>query len=108
MTSDFSASIAGAIWSVAVRSNSGRPIGITSCVRNDTATVLEPGRQRRCLRNLVERFFNKLTHLRRMATRIDTSARDFLAAVKLASIRPRMRDCGPKPNPRISASRAVP
>jgi transposase len=38
-------------------------------------------------RNLVERFFNKLKHFRRIATRFDKLARNFLAAVHLASIR---------------------
>lgn len=38
-------------------------------------------------RNLVERFFNKLKHFRRIATRFDKSARNFLAAVMLASTR---------------------
>ena len=38
-------------------------------------------------RNLVERFFNKIKHFRRIATRYDKLARNFLAAVALASIR---------------------
>lgn len=38
-------------------------------------------------RNLVERFFNKLKHFRRIATRYDKLARNFLAAIALASIR---------------------
>jgi transposase len=38
-------------------------------------------------RNLVERFFCKLKHFRRVATRFDKLARNFLAAVVLASIR---------------------
>lgn len=38
-------------------------------------------------RNLIERFFNKLKHFRRIATRFDKSARNFLAAVMLASTR---------------------
>jgi transposase len=42
-------------------------------------------------RNLIERFFNKLKHFRRIATRFDKSARNFLAAVMLASIRLWMR-----------------
>ena len=36
-------------------------------------------------RNLIERFFNKLKHFRRIATRYDKLARNFLAAVLLAS-----------------------
>jgi len=43
--------------------------------------------QRYRQRNLIERFFNKLKHLRRVATRYDKLARNFLAAVVLASIR---------------------
>ena len=38
-------------------------------------------------RNLVERFFCKLKHFRRVATRFDKLARNFLAAVLLASAR---------------------
>ena len=38
-------------------------------------------------RNLVERFFNKLKHFRRIATRYDKLARNFLAAIALASSR---------------------
>lgn len=38
-------------------------------------------------RNLVERFFNKLKHFRRIATRFEKLARNFLAAVALASTR---------------------
>ncbi len=41
-------------------------------------------------RNLVERFFNRLKHFRRIATRYDKLARNFLAAVALASIRLRI------------------
>ena len=38
-------------------------------------------------RNLVERYFNKLKHFRRIATRFEKLARNFLAAVALASSR---------------------
>ena len=38
-------------------------------------------------RNLVERFFSKLKHFRRIATRYDKRADNFLAMVKLASMR---------------------
>ena len=38
-------------------------------------------------RNLVERFFSKLKHFRRIATRYDKTARNFLAAVMLAASR---------------------
>jgi transposase len=37
-------------------------------------------------RNLVERFFNKIKQFRRIATRFDKTAENFLAAVKLASV----------------------
>ena len=40
-----------------------------------------------CQRNLVERFFCKLKHFRRVATRFDKLARNFLATVALASAR---------------------
>jgi transposase len=42
-------------------------------------------------RNLIERFFNKLKHFRRIATRYDKTARNFLAAVMLAATRLWMR-----------------
>ena len=38
-------------------------------------------------RNQVERFFGKLKHFRRIATRYDKLAENFLAMVKLASMR---------------------
>ena len=38
-------------------------------------------------RNQVERFFNKIKHFRGVATRFDKTAENFLAGVKLASIR---------------------
>ena len=38
-------------------------------------------------RNLVERFFNKIKQCRRVATRYDKAAANYLAFVKLASIR---------------------
>src|SRR5215831_10776570 len=38
-------------------------------------------------RNLIERFFSKLKHFRRVATRYDKLATNFLAMVQLASIR---------------------
>lgn len=38
-------------------------------------------------RNLVERYFNKLKHFRKIATRYEKSARNYLAAVFLASSR---------------------
>ena len=38
-------------------------------------------------RNLVERFFNKIKQYRRIATRYDKLAANYLAFIKLASIR---------------------
>ena len=38
-------------------------------------------------RNQIERFFGKLKHFRRIATRYDKLAENFLAIVKLASMR---------------------
>ena len=42
-------------------------------------------------RNLVERFFNKLKHFRAVATRYDKRDDNYLASIKLASIRIWMR-----------------
>jgi len=39
------------------------------------------------MRNLVERFFNKIKHFRAVATRYDKDPENYLAGVKLASIR---------------------
>ena len=38
-------------------------------------------------RNSIERFFNKIKHCRRVATRYDKLAANYLAFVQLASIR---------------------
>jgi transposase len=38
-------------------------------------------------RNLIERFFNKIKHFRRIATRYDKLAENYLAALKLAAVR---------------------
>jgi transposase len=43
-------------------------------------------------RNLVERFFNKIKHFRRIATRYDKLAENYLATLKLVSIRVWLRD----------------
>lgn len=42
-------------------------------------------------RNLVERFFNKLKHFRKVATRYEKTARNYLAAVLIACSRIWMR-----------------
>jgi len=38
-------------------------------------------------RNLVERFFKKIKHFRRVATRYDKLAENYIAALKLVAIR---------------------
>ena len=38
-------------------------------------------------RNLIEHFFNKIKYFRRIATRYDKLAENFLAALKLAAVR---------------------
>ncbi len=43
-------------------------------------------------RNLVERFFNKIKNYRRIATRYDKTAENFLAALKLVAVRLWLRD----------------
>lgn len=42
-------------------------------------------------RNLIERFFNKLKHFRKVATRYEKSARNYMAAVLIAASRLWMR-----------------
>ena len=42
-------------------------------------------------RNLIERFFNKIKQCRRIATRYDKLAANYLAFIKLASIRISLR-----------------
>ena len=46
-------------------------------------------------RNLIERFFNKLKHFRKIATRYEKTARNYLAAVLIASSRHWMRHYEP-------------
>jgi transposase len=43
------------------------------------------------MRNAIERFFNKLKYFRRIATRYDKLGSSYLAMVKLAAIRIRLR-----------------
>ena len=43
------------------------------------------------MRNLVERFFDKLKQIRRIATRNEKRAANYLAMIKLATIRIRLR-----------------
>ena len=49
-------------------------------------------------RNLVDRFFNKIKQYRRIATRYDKLAVDYLAFVKLASIRLWLRVLSRRPS----------
>ena len=42
-------------------------------------------------RNRVERFFNKIKHLRRVATRVEKLASNFLGMIKLAAIQTWLR-----------------
>ena len=49
-------------------------------------------------RNLVERFFNKIKHCRRVATRYDKLAANYLAFVQLASIRLWLRVTSSRPS----------
>jgi transposase len=57
-------------------------------------------------RNLVERLFNKIKHCRRVATRYDKLAANYLAFVQLASIRLWLRIHEPRPSaPALSRRR---
>lgn len=71
---------------------------VRSCIRAQGAIPNIPNRSNRKKkyrwkkaiyreRNLVERFFNKLKQFRRVATRYDKLGANFLAFVKLASVR---------------------
>jgi transposase len=53
---------------------------------SNRATQREYDRDRYRDRNLAERFWNKLKHYRRVATRYEKTARNFLAFVHVASI----------------------
>lgn len=64
---------------------SGARPNIPSCARRVVKRSVEPSIYRQ--RNLIERFFCKLKQFRRVATRFDKLARNFLAAVAIASIR---------------------
>src|SRR5262249_15684524 len=54
-------------------------------------------------RNLVERFFNKIKQCRRVATRYDRLAANYLAFIKLASIRLWLRSYESTPSSSASA-----
>jgi len=64
---------------------SGAQASIPSCSRRLIRRSVDPAIYRQ--RNLVERFFCKLKQFRRVATRFDKLARNFLAAALLASTR---------------------
>ena len=71
-----------------VESRGGRA-HIPTCRDRKVQRSVDPTLYRQ--RNLIERFFNKLKHFRRVATRYDKTARNFLAAVLLAATRLWMR-----------------
>ena len=54
--------------------------------RQNSTTPRAYDRERYKDRNLVERFWNKIKHYRRVATRYEKTARNFLAFVHVASI----------------------
>ena len=64
---------------------SGAQPSIPSCSRRKVRRSIDTAIYRQ--RNQVERFFCRLNHFRRIATRFDKLARNFLAAVLLASTR---------------------
>ena len=64
---------------------SGARPSIPSCSRRLVRRTVDPAIYSQ--RNLIERFFCKLKQFRRIATRFDKLARNFLAAVLIASTR---------------------
>ncbi len=64
---------------------SGATPSIPSCSRRLVRRSVDPAIYRQ--RNLIERYFCKLKQFRRVATRFDKLARNFLAAVLIASTR---------------------
>jgi len=64
---------------------SGAQPNIPSCSRRIVRRTVDPAIYKQ--RNLIERFFCKLKQFRRIATRFDKLARNFLAAVLIASTR---------------------
>ena len=64
---------------------SGAQPNIPSCSRRIVKRSVDPALYRR--RNLIERFFCKIKQFRRVATRYDKLARNFLAAVLIAATR---------------------
>lgn len=70
---------------LALITRSGAQPSIPSCSRRVVRRSVDPAIYRQ--RNLIERFFCNLKQFRRVATRFDKLARNFLAAVLLASTR---------------------
>ena len=70
---------------LALITRSGAQASIPSCSRRIIKRSIDPAIYRQ--RNHVERFFCNLKQFRRVATRFDKLARNFLAAVQLASAR---------------------
>jgi transposase len=64
---------------------SGAKPSIPSCSRRIVRRSVDPAIYRQ--RNIIERFFCRLKQFRRIATRFDKLARNFLAAVLIASTR---------------------
>ena len=55
--------------------------------RSNRKIQLPVDKNKYAMRNLIERFFNKLKHSRRVATRYDKLASSFIGFVQLATIR---------------------
>lgn len=66
-----------------IRSRGSTPVIPARAGRTVTRRLLRRHYRRR---NLVERFVNRLKHFRRVATRYDKTARNFLGFVQLAAI----------------------
>ena len=64
---------------------SGAQASIPSCSRRIVTRSVDPAIYRQ--RNLIERFFCRIKQFRRIATRFDKLARNFLSAVLLAATR---------------------
>lgn len=62
--------------------------GVTPCIPPKTNRTVQREYDKHLYkeRNLVERFFNKLKQFRRLATRYEKTARNFLAMLTLAAI----------------------
>ena len=71
-----------------------RASGAKACIPTPRDRIVQRSVSRRIYRqrNLVERYFCKLKHFRRVATRFDKLARNYLASVLLASARIWMRN----------------